>query len=285
MTDIRNVWRLLPVIAAATLLLSGQDRAFGGFIETATRFTVTADSDGAVHIRGIIRNAGNQTAYEVRAAFILLESVYGTQNLGDISPGGARELAYTVPATLSEPGHYILVVSVGFEERSGLRHVVHHAYPFDFASHDPEGGRSRLRLAVKNPRYNRRAWLIRPLTVGLQFDNEYRTAVDAVVALIAPTGIDVTPQTLRLRLLPGDRQERVIALGARPVNLQSTQIGVLMRYRHNGRIHSYWIDAGIEVEERPFLFALYTPAAALFLLVLGIRTAVKNGSVRQLKRS
>jgi hypothetical protein len=284
LADIRKVWPVLPLIAVATLLLAGHHRAWGGVIETATRFAVAADSDGTVRIRGTIRNAGNETAFDVRAAFILLESVYGTQDLGDLSPGGATAVEYTIPDTLSAPGHYILVVNIGFEERSGLRHAVHHVYPFDLAIRDPEERRSRLRVVVNNPRYNRRAWLNRPMKIGLLLDNRYPTTVDAVVALIAPSGIDVATPTLRLRLPPGVRVERKIAVRFHPENLQSAQYGVLVHYRHNGRIHSYWIDAGIEVQERPFVFALFALAATLFLLILGIRAAAKSGSAHQIKR-
>lgn len=248
----------------------------GGIIRTELVCRSHVGQDGNIDIDGEIVNTGDITAYHLIITVFIGDLAKKIDDLGDNQPGGkiGFKCRYTNPDL--KPGRYIAIVRVNFAEQVGIQHRAYHFLPIAYQVDRTEDVQPGVSIDVEPPRFNSKVIRGNKGKIGLILTNRTSRMVSSAASIYLPDGFHVPKDTIRLKLMPGERMKIQACLTMDRTIRQGGTYFVVVRYDQNGVHHSQHVEGKICVEERPVYFWWYVLVGSIGLVTLFVVTYYLN---------
>ena len=261
---------------AILLSLSMSLPANGGTIRTAITTTQTVEDSGAIELEFVIRNMGNTTAHNVVVTLILADLVKSYRDLADNPPGGEITLKDRLDNPGLNPGKYMVVLRVDFEEQNGRPHRAYHFFSIPYRLNKISSLDFPLSFKLDTPCFNRKAFWGKESKISLSMKNNGKEAIRTNVWLFLPEGF-ASPEPNRSCLLtPGETKIEEIPLHLEPNGKNLSPYHLIVWFDHDHAHYSWDLKGIIKVEERPVYFNWYLILGATLLVVLFAAFAIRN---------
>jgi len=267
---------LVAILLGFTLPLS----ANGDTISTAITCRQTVERSGAIALEVEIQNRGNVTAHNVVATLILDDLVKGYDHLGDNPPGRKIHLKDRLVNPGLNPGRYVAVLRVDFEEQNGRPHRAYHFFNIPYRMDRMLSSRLPLWMKTAAPCFNKKAFWKKKGVIRLSMKNNGKEEIRPNVWLFLPEGFTSPEPNRSCRLTPGETKVEEIPLHLEPDGKNQSPYHLIVWYERDNAHYSWDLKGLIKVEERPAYFNWYLILGAILLIISF--TAL---SIRRLRRS
>ncbi len=261
---------------AILLSLSAFLPANGGTIRTAITATQTVKDSGAIELEFIIRNRGNATAHNVVATLILADLVKSYRDLGDNPPGGEITLKDRLDDPGLNPGKYVAILRVNFEEQNGKPHRAYHFFNIPYRMDRMHSSRLLLSMKTTAPRFNKKAFWEKKGVIRLSMKNNGNEEIRPNVWLFLPEGFTSPEPNRSCRLTPGETKVEEIPLRLEPDGKNLSTYHLIAWCDHDHAHYSWDLKGIIKVEERPVYFNWYLILGVTLLVILFAALAIRN---------
>lgn len=263
-------------LIAILLSLSASLSANGGTIRTAITTTQTVKDSGAIELEFKIRNRGNDTAHNVVVTLILADLVKSYRDLGDNLPGGEIHLKDRLVNPGLNPGKYVAVLRVDFEEQNGRPHRAYHFFNIPYRMDRMRSSRLHLSMKTAAPCFNKKAFWEKKGVINLSMKNNGKEEIRTNVWLFLPEGFTSPEPNRSCRLTPGETKVEEIPLRLKPDGKNLSPYHLIVWCDHDHAHYSWDLKGIIKVEERPVYFNWYLILGAILLVILFAALAIRN---------
>ena len=255
-------------LIAILLSLSASLSANGGTIRTAITTTQTVKDSGAIELEFKIRNRGNATAHNVVVTLILADLVKSYDHLGDNPPGGEIRLKERIVDPGLNPGKYVAVMRVDFEEQNGKPHQAYHFFDIPYRMDRIRSSRLHLSMKTAAPCFNKKAFWEKKGFIRLSMKNNGKEEIRPNVWLFLPQGFTSPEPNRSCQLVPGEKKVEEIPLRLEPDGKNQSPYHLIVWYDKDNAHYSRHLKGIIKVEERPVYFNWYLILGAAILVIL-----------------
>ena len=268
--SMRTVPAKKPVLILVAILLSLflPLSANGGTISTAITCRQTVERSGAIALEVEIQNRGNVTAHNVVATLILADLVKGYDHLGDNPPGGKIDLKDRLVNLDLNPGKYVAIFRVDFEEQNGKPHQAYHFFDIPYRMDRIRSSRLPLSMKTAAPCFNKKAFWEKKGVIRLSMKNNGKEEIRPNVWLFLPEGFTSPEPNRSCRLLPGEEEIEEIPLRLEPDGKDQGLYHLVVWYALDNTHYSHLLKGKIQVEEQPVYFNRYLILGAILLVIL-----------------
>lgn len=263
-------------LIAILLSLSASPSANGGTIRTAITTTQTVKDSGAIELEFKIRNRGNATAHNVVVTLILADLVRSYRDLGNNLPGGEIILKDRLVNAGLNPGKYVAVLRVDFEEQNGRSHRAYHFFNIPYRLNKISSLNSPLSFNLDTPCFNRKAFWAKESKIKLSMKNNGKDEICPNVWLFLPEGFTSPEPNRSCRLTPGETKVEEIPLRLEPDGKNLSPYHLIVWHDRDNAHYSWDLKGKIRVEERPAHFKGYLVFGAIVLVILFATLAIRK---------
>ena len=268
--------KTLLTLIAILLSLSGSLPANGGTIGTGITTKQSVKDSGAIELEFKIRNRGNATAHNVVVTLILSDLVKGYRDLGDNLPGGEITLKERLVNPGLNPGKYVAVLRVDFEEQNGRPHRAYHFFDIPYRMDRMRASKLLLSMKTTAPRFNKKAFWEKKGVIRLSMKNNGKEEIRPNVWLFLPEGFTSPEPNRSCRLTPGETKFEEIPLRLEPDGKNLSPYHLVVWCDHDHAHYSWDLKGIIKVEERPVYFNWYLILGTILLVILFSALAIRN---------
>ena len=268
--------KTLLTLIAILLSLSGSLPANGGTIGTGITTKQSVKDSGAIELEFKIRNRGNATAHNVVVTLILSDLVKGYRDLGDNLPGGEITLKERLVNPGLNPGKYVAVLRVDFEEQNGRPHRAYHFFDIPYRMDRMRASKLLLSMKTTAPRFNKKAFWEKKGVIRLSMKNNGKEEIRPNVWLFLPEGFTSPEPNRSCRLTPGETKVEEIPLHLEPDGKNLSPYHLVVWCDHDHAHYSWDLKGIIKVEERPVYFNWYLILGTILLVILFSALAIRN---------
>ena len=266
-------------LIAILLSLSASLSANGGTIRTAITTTQTVKDSGTIELEFKIRNSGNATAHNVLVTLILADLVKSYRDLGDNLPGGEMTLKERLVNPGLNPGKYVAVLRVDFEEQNAIPHRAYHFFNIPYRLNKISSLNSPLSFKLDTPWFNRKAFWDKESKIKLTMKNNGKKALKPNIWLFLPDGFTSPEPNRSCRLTPGETKFEEIPLHLEPDGKNLSPYHLIVWYDKDNAHYSRHLKGIIKVEKQPVYFNWYLILGAILLIIF-----FTTLSIRRLRR-
>ena len=255
------------VLIAILLSLSVSLSANGGTIRTAITSTQTVKDSGAIELEFKILNRGNATAHNVVVTLILADLVKSYRDLGDNLPGGEINLKDRLVNQGLNPGKYVAVLRVDFEEQNGRPHRAYHFFNIPYRLNKISSLNSSLSFKLGTPCFNRKAFWAKESEIKLSMRNNGKEALRPNIRLFLPDGFTSPEPKRSCQLVPGEKKVEEIPLRLEPDGKNLNPYHLIVWCDQDNAHYSWNLKGIIKVKELPVYFNWYLILGAILLII------------------
>ena len=261
---------------AIFLSLSASLPANAGTIRTTITTTQTVKDTGAIELEFIIRNRGNATAHNVVITLILADLVKSYRDLADNPPGGEITLKDRLDDPGLNPGKYVAVLRVDFEEQNGRTRLAYHFFEIPYLMNRMRSSKLPLSMETMDPHFNKKAFWKKKDVIKLTIKNNGKEEIRPNIWLFLHEGF-TSPEPNRLcTLTPGETKVEEIPLHLEPDGKDLSPYHLIVWCDHDHTHYSWDLKGIIKVEERPAYFKGYLILGAILLVILFAALAIRR---------
>ncbi|MCJ7685314.1 MAG: hypothetical protein MUO68_13590 [Desulfobacteraceae bacterium] len=242
--------------------------ANGGTIRTAITTTQTVKDSGTIELEFKIRNSGNAAAHNVLATLILADLVKSYRDLGNNLPGGEMTLKERLVNPGLNPGKYVAVLRVDFEEQNARPHRAYHFFNIPYRLNKISSLNFPLSLELDTPCFNRKAFWDKKSKIKLSMKNNGKETLRPNIWLFLPDGFTSPEPNRSCRLTPGETKFEEIPLRLEPDGKNLSPYHLIVWYDKDNAHYSQHIKGIIKVKEQPAYFKGYLILGAILLVIL-----------------
>ena len=268
--------KTLLTFIAILLSFSASLSANGGTIRTAITTTQTVKDSGAIELEFKIRNRGNATAQNVVVTLILADLVKSYRDLGDNLPGGEIHLKDRLVNPGLNPGKYVAVLRVDFEEQNGRPHRAYHFFNIPYRLNKISSLNFPLSFKLDTPCFNRKAFWDKESKIRLSMKNNGKEEIRTNIWLFLPEGFTSPEPNRSCLLTPGETKVEEIPLHLEPNGKNLSPYHLVVWCDKDYAHYSWDLKGIIKVEERPVYFKWYLMLGTTLLVLLFAALAIRR---------
>jgi hypothetical protein len=251
---------LAAILCSPSLVLCGT-------ITNHVTTNVTVHETGKIIVNDIIRNSGDDSAYNVTVTTFLGNDARHSYVLGENRPGGSLQYGCDFDGTALNPGRYILITRINFTERNGKPHWIHHFHPFDIRV-ERAGGDSLLTLKPDTPSVNLKNLFGANGSIRLSLKNEHPVPIEPAVFFAMPEGLRTEEGEKALRLNPMEEKTMEAPVAVTAASKGEVPYVMIVRYEAEKIHYARQVQGKVLVEEQPVMFRIFLTAGLALLLLL-----------------
>jgi hypothetical protein len=270
---------ILPVILLGVFLPLS---VYGGTIRTSITATHTVTDQGGIEFDLMIRNKGDVTAHHVVATLTLADLIKTYDRLGDNPAGGEIRVTETLLDPCLDPGKYVAVIRVDFEEQSGTPHHAYHFFDIPYRVERMPSSNLPLFLETAASSFNKKAFWDKDGTLRLSVKNDGGKEIRLNASLFLPEGFSSPEPTRTFRLNPGETKVEEIPVSLKPEGKNQSLYHLIVWCDHLQAHYSWDLKGTITVEGQPVYFKGYLILGGVIGVILFLALFMRNrpGMVR-----
>ena len=262
---------LLPYLLAVFCALFFPLSSYGADIKTTITCRQAVTSAGTIELEIDIRNEGTVSAYNVGATVFLADRVKTHSNLGENLPGEKISLRSRFVKPGLNPGKYVAVIRVSFEEQSGVSHRAYNVIHIPYYLNKATASAAPFSMHIDPPRFNQKVFWKREKPLRLSMQNSGSKTIHATVGLYLPDGFSSPKPLVSYTLNPGEKKNATLSITRSPKVKSQRRLHLVAWYDLNRTHYSHHMQKQIHLTAKPVYLRIYI---FLCLLVLGILLVV-----------
>ena len=206
----------------------------------------------------------------------MADLVKSYRDLGDNPPGREITLKDRLDDPGLNPGKYVAVLRVDFEEQNGRTRRAYHFFEIPYLMNRMRSSKLPLSMKTNTPQFNKKAFWEKKGVVRLTMKNNGNEEIRPNIWLFLPEGF-TSPEPNRLcRLAPGKTKVEEIPLRLEPDGKNLSPYHLVVWCDKDHAHYSWDLKGIIKVEQRPVYFKGYLILGATLLVILFVGLVIRR---------